>query len=132
VLTDMGYLPKSPSFPFLGQGLGELAKGKCVGVVHFEWVLVGDGCGLSRLVFIRILNEVLSAARMDAGLDDVDKEQLYRELLYYFGLAGGLNVCEALETAWQDPYNRSEIEEFIAAWLRKKAKKKIEAAAGVV
>jgi len=87
---------------------------------------------LSRLVFMTILNEVLSAASMHAGLGDVDREQLYQELLYYFGLVGGLNVCEALEAAWQDPYNRSEIEQFIIAWLRKKAKKKMEAAVGVI
>jgi len=87
---------------------------------------------LSRLVFMRISNEVLSGTRLEVSLSDGDREQLYRELLYYFGLVGGLNVCEGLEAAWQDPYNRSEMEQFITAWLRKRAKKRIEAAAGVV
>lgn len=35
-----------------------------------------------------------------------------------------MNVCEALETVWRDPYNRSEIKDFIWAWLNKKAEKK--------
>jgi len=47
-------------------------------------------------------------------------------------LVGGLNVCEALEHAWRDPYNRGEIEDFIIAWLRKRAKKKEKAMPGVV
>jgi hypothetical protein len=37
-----------------------------------------------------------------------------------------------LEDAWRDPYNRSEIEDFIVAWLRKRARKKEKAAAGVI
>jgi len=41
-------------------------------------------------------------------------------------------ICEALEAAWRDPYNRSEIEEFILAWLRKKARKKQKSIAGVI
>jgi len=41
-------------------------------------------------------------------------------------------VCEALEHAWRDPYNRGEIEDFIIAWLRKKAKKKEKTMPGVV
>jgi len=90
------------------------------------------GVGLSRLIFARILKDVLSARSLDVVLDEGDREQLYRELLYYFGLAGGLNVCEALEHAWQDPYNRSEIEDFIIAWLKKRAKKKEKATAGVI
>jgi len=40
-------------------------------------------------------------------------------------LAGGLNVCEALENAWQDPYNRSRIEDFIIAWLKRRVRKSI-------
>jgi len=87
---------------------------------------------LSRLIFARILTDVLTATSSDLVLSEGDREQLYQELLYYFGLVGGLNVCEALEHAWRDPYNRSEIEDFIIAWLRKRAKKKEKAPAGVV
>jgi len=90
------------------------------------------GAGLSRLVFERILNDVLSAASLDWVLWEGDREHLYQELLSYFGLVGGMNVCEALEHAWQDPYNRSAIEDFIIAWLRKRAKKKEKAVVGVV
>jgi len=82
---------------------------------------------LSRLVFATILNEVLSGITFHVDLDDSDREQLYNELLYYFGLVGALNVCDALEAAWRDTYNRSEIREFILAWLRKKAKKDVRA-----
>jgi len=81
---------------------------------------------------MRILSHVLSSIRPDVVLGEGEKEQLYQELLYYFGLVGGLNVCEALEHAWRDSYNRSEIEDFIIAWLRKRAKKKEKAVAGVV
>ena len=81
---------------------------------------------------MRILNEVLSGSGLEVTLSDGDKEQLYQELLYYFGLVGGLNVCEALEAIWRDPYNRSEIKDFIIAWLRKKARKKQKAPAGVI
>jgi len=66
------------------------------------------------------------------GLSEGDRERLYQEILYHFGLVGGLNVCEALEAAWRDPYNRSGIEDFIIAWLRKKARKKEKAVVGVV
>ena len=79
-----------------------------------------------------ILNDVLSGVKFDVALSDGDRDQLYQELLYYFGLVGGLRVCEALEAAWRDPYNRSEIEEFILAWLRKKARKKQKSIVGVI
>jgi len=65
-------------------------------------------------------------------LGESETEQLYQELLAYFGLVGASNVCQALESAWKDPYNKQEIEEFIEAWLRRKQKKKKEAIAGVV
>jgi len=81
---------------------------------------------------MRVLSDVLSSIRLDVVLGEGEREQLYQELLYYFGLVGGLNVCEALEHAWRDSYNRSEIEDFIIAWLRKRAKKKEKAVAGVV
>lgn len=83
-------------------------------------------------MFTTILNDVLSGVRFNVVLSDDDREQLYQELLYYFGLVGGLRVCEALEAAWRDPYNRSEIEEFILSWLRRKARKKQKPIVGVV
>jgi len=86
---------------------------------------------LSRLVFATILNEVLSGISFHVDLGDTDMKQLYNELLYYFGLVGGSNVCEALEAAWRDPYNEREIKEFILAWLQRKAKKDVKAA-GVI
>ncbi len=90
-------------------------------------LLVGAWIDLSRLVFATILNEVLGGINFHVDLGDTDKEQLYHELLQYFGLVGGLNVCEALEAVWRDAYNQSEIREFILAWLRKKAKKDVRA-----
>jgi hypothetical protein len=85
------------------------------------------GVVLSKLIFSTILNDVLNAIDFHVDLHDTDREDLYNELLYYFGLVGGSNVCEALEAAWRDPYNQSEIREFILAWLRKKAKKDVKA-----
>ncbi|KPV64638.1 MAG: hypothetical protein AOA66_0071 [Candidatus Bathyarchaeota archaeon BA2] len=81
---------------------------------------------MSRLVFTTILNEVLSGIRFHVDISDTDREQLYQEALHYFGLVGGPNICEALEAAWRDPYNQSEIRDFITAWLRKKAKKEVK------
>ncbi|MEM1515847.1 MAG: hypothetical protein QXH24_07390 [Candidatus Bathyarchaeia archaeon] len=56
-------------------------------------------------------------------MSDFEKNQLYGELLNHFGLIGGLNICEALERSWQDPYMKSKIEDFILTWLRRKVKK---------
>lgn len=78
---------------------------------------------MSKLIFTLILNEVLSRNRIKFSLSEREKDQLYMEILNHFGLAGGLNVCEALERAWQDPYNRGEIEDFIIAWLRRRIKR---------
>jgi hypothetical protein len=77
---------------------------------------------MSRAVLNAILNE------MQVWLNEIEREQLYHELTAYFGLIGATNKCMALETAWQDPYNRREIEEFIKAWLKRRQKrvKKIE------
>jgi hypothetical protein len=77
---------------------------------------------------------VLSAILSQIGvlLSEAEKEQLYHELLAYFGLVGALNECQALENAWQDPYNKREIEEFIRAWLRRKQRPKGEALTWVV
>jgi uncharacterized membrane protein YvbJ len=69
---------------------------------------------------------------MQVWLNNTEKEQLYNELLAYFGLIGATNECTALEAAWKDPYNKSEIEEFIKAWIKRKRRKREEAMAGVV
>jgi len=76
-----------------------------------------------------VLNAILNAMRV--WLNEIEREQLYRELLVYFGLAGALNECQALENAWQDPYNRREIEYFIKAWLSRRRRKE-ELIAGAV
>ncbi|MEM0006837.1 MAG: hypothetical protein QXR89_01030 [Candidatus Bathyarchaeia archaeon] len=72
---------------------------------------------MSRAVLTAILAEI------GVMLNETEKELLYHELLAYFGLVGALNKCQALENAWQDPYNKREIEEFIRAWLRRKQKR---------
>ena len=77
-----------------------------------------------------ILTDMLS--EMQAWLSELETEELYRELLAYFGLVGATNECQALENAWKDPYNKREIERFIEAWLRRKQGKKEEAIPGVV
>jgi hypothetical protein len=81
---------------------------------------------MSRAVLMGILSE------MRVSLSEIQTEQLYRELLAYFGLIGATNECQALENAWKDPYNKREIEEFIKAWLRRKQRKKEEIITGVV
>jgi len=81
---------------------------------------------VSRTILMHILTD------MRVLLGESETEQLYKELLAYFGLVGASNVCQALESAWKDPYNKSEIEEFIKAWLRRKQRKKEEAITGVV
>jgi len=81
---------------------------------------------LSRAVLMGILSE------MRVWLSELEMEQLYNELIAYFGLIGALDECQALENAWKDPYNRREIEEFIKAWLRRKQRKKEEIVTGVV
>jgi len=81
---------------------------------------------MSRMVLTAILSE------MQIWLNEIEKEQLHQELLYYFGLIGATEECQALENAWRDPYNKHEIEEFIKAWLKRKQRKKIEEITGVV
>ena len=81
---------------------------------------------MSRTILMNILSDML------VRLSETETEQLYQELLTYFGLIGASNQCEALDAAWSDPYNRHEIEEFIKAWLRRKQRKKKEAITGVV
>jgi len=76
------------------------------------------------------LDAILNA--MQVLLSDVERDQLYHELLAYFGLVGALNECQALESAWQDPYNRREIEDFIRAWLRRRQRRREEPLTWVV
>ncbi len=89
---------------------------------------------MSKLIFTLILNNVLSRSGIRVNLSESEKDRLYMELLNYFGLVGGLNICEALESAWQDPYNRERIEEFIISWLRRKIRKNVlgESTAGII
>jgi hypothetical protein len=82
--------------------------------------------GMSRAVFMTILSE------MHIWLGEIEAEELYHELLAYFGLIGATDECQALENAWKDQYNRQEIEGFIKAWLRRKQRKREEAITGVI
>jgi hypothetical protein len=81
---------------------------------------------MSRMVLTAMLSE------MQVWLNETEKEQLHQELLYYFGLIGATEECQALESAWKDTYNRHEMEQFIKAWLRRRRKKEAEAITGVV
>lgn len=81
---------------------------------------------VSRAILNAILNE------MQVWLNEIEREQLYHELIAYFGLIGATNECEVLENVWKDPYNRHEIEEFIKAWLRRKRREREESIIGVV
>lgn len=78
---------------------------------------------MSKVIFTLLLNDVLSRNGLKVKLSEFEKNQLYGELLNHFGLVGGLNVCEALERAWQDPYLRDKIEDYILAWLGRKVRK---------
>jgi hypothetical protein len=71
-------------------------------------------------------------SEMHVWLSEIEAEELYHELLAYFGLIGATEECQALEYSWKDPYNRREIEEFIKAWLKRKQRKKTEEITGVV
>jgi hypothetical protein len=77
-----------------------------------------------------VLDAILNA--MQILLNEVEREQLYQELIAYFGLIGATDECQALEAAWQDPYNRCEIEYFIRAWLLRRKRRKEEPIPGVV
>ncbi|MCS7120346.1 MAG: hypothetical protein RMJ07_04320 [Nitrososphaerota archaeon] len=77
-----------------------------------------------------VLNAILNA--MQVWLNQAEKEELYRELIAYFGLIGAVNECQALEGAWQDPYNKREIEDFIKAWLLGRRKRKEEPIAFII
>jgi hypothetical protein len=65
-------------------------------------------------------------------LDESETEQLYQELLTHFNLIGASNHCQALESAWKDPYNRREMEKFIKAWLKRKQRRKAKPITGLV
>jgi len=71
-----------------------------------------------------VLDAILNA--MQVLLNEIEREQLYHELIAYFGLIGATGECQALEAAWQDPYNRREIEYFIRAWLSRKKRRREE------
>jgi len=81
---------------------------------------------MSRTILMNILSDI------NVWLSEPETEQLYQELLFYFGIIGASNQCDALESAWRDPYNKQEIGEFVQAWLRRKQRKKEEAIAGVI
>lgn len=78
---------------------------------------------MSRTIFLLLLNDVLNRSGLKVKLSEFEKNQLYNELLNRFGLIGGLNVCEALEKAWEDPYTKNKIEDFILTWIGKKVRK---------
>jgi hypothetical protein len=71
---------------------------------------------VSRAVLASILSQ------MRVWVSELEAEELYRELIAYFGLAGAVDECRALESAWEDPYGRREVEEFIKAWLARRRK----------
>ena len=77
-----------------------------------------------------VLDAILNA--MQVMLNEIEREQLYHELIAYFGLIGATDECQALEDAWQDPYNRREIEYFIRAWLSRRKRRREEPIPGVV
>jgi hypothetical protein len=71
-----------------------------------------------------VLDAILNA--MQILLNEIEREQLYHELIAFFGLIGAINECQALEAAWQDSYNRREIERFIKAWLSRRRRRREE------
>jgi hypothetical protein len=81
-----------------------------------------SGRSVSRLIFNQILNEVLSTLRLQVSLTELEKESLYTEAVFYFGVIGATNECEVLEKAWKDRHHKRAIEEFIEAWLKRKAR----------
>ena len=78
---------------------------------------------MSRLIFNQILNEVLSSLRLQVSLTELEKESLYTEAVFYFGVIGATNECEVLEKAWKDQHHKRAIEEFIEAWLKRKTRR---------
>jgi len=82
-----------------------------------------SGRSVSRLIFNRILDDVLSSLHLQVSLTDLEKESLYTEVVFYFGVIGATNECEVLEKAWKDRHHKRAIEEFIKAWLKRKMRK---------
>jgi len=56
----------------------------------------GKAIGVSRAILMGILSE------LHVWLSELETEELYRELLAYFGLVGALNECQAVENAWKN------------------------------
>jgi len=82
-----------------------------------------SGRSVSRLIFNQIVNEVLSSLRLQVFLSELEKESLYTEAVFYFGVIGATNECEVLEKAWKDRHHKRAIEEFIEAWLKRKMRR---------
>lgn len=78
---------------------------------------------MSRAVLAAILSQ------MRVWMSELEAEELYRELLARFGLVGAVDECRALESAWEDPYGRREVEEFIRAWLAGRRRRRLAPAA---
>lgn len=59
-------------------------------------------------------------------LTEPEKDQIHRELVDYFGLAGGLpdGDCKALESAWSDPNTRKAITKYIKDWVEAAKRRK--------
>jgi len=70
---------------------------------------------MSRAVLTAILSE------MQVWLNETEKEQLHQELLYYFGLIGATDECQALESAWKNPYNKKRNRGIHKGLAKKKA-----------
>jgi len=53
---------------------------------------------VNRLIFNQILGEVLSSLRLQVSLADLEKESLYTEAVFYFGVVGAyIRVHENIE-----------------------------------
>lgn len=78
---------------------------------------------LSKIIFNQILNDVLSNLRLQVSLTDLEKESLYTEAVFHFGVIGATNECEVLEKAWKERYHKRAIEEFIETWLKRKMRR---------
>ena len=66
----------------------------------------------------RVLSDIL--ASMGIKLTPRELEELRQELWSTFGLSGGHGDCAALESMWSDPEVKLMIQDFIAAWLKRR------------